>query len=87
MSGERPNAKPAAQGPPWLQRSLPPRHERIWIRIAGRWRKGLVRCWVREQSRWECLIEAETWDGSPWNGKYEYDPRTIQPRYTSQPPD
>jgi hypothetical protein len=87
MSGEKPNATPARPGPPWLQRSVPPRHETAWIRIRGRWRRAVVRAWVlQDQTRWEVLIEAEAWDGSPWNGLYVYDPETIRPRHSDEPP-
>jgi hypothetical protein len=86
VNDDGPNATPARPGPNWLQRSVPPRHEKVWVRIRGTWRKGLVRCWVREDHGWECLIEDEAFDGSPWQGRYVYDSRTILPAYGDEPP-
>jgi hypothetical protein len=79
------NAVPVPLKDGWLQRSVPPRHEPVWVRIGGTWRSAFVRCWGRGDG-WECLIEAEG-PRQPWDGVYVYDPRTIRPRYRPQTPD
>ena len=86
MAGDPPNAVPVHPGPGWLQRSVPPLHELAWIRIGGAWHRALIRCWVREHHGWQCLIEADGAENSPWNGRYEYDLHAIRPRYGPQPP-
>lgn len=82
MAADTGNAVPVTSRPGWLQSSVPPRHEPVWIRIGGTWHKALVRCWVRGRG-WECLIEAEG-PRQPWDGIYAYDPSVIKPRYGQQ---
>jgi hypothetical protein len=59
------------------------------VRIGGKWQRGRNIEWVREIGRdgWDCVIIAdEPVSGPPWQGRYAFDPRSIRPRDTEQPP-
>jgi hypothetical protein len=71
------------------ERRVRPRHQDIWIHVRGRWRKGRITSWITipELLGWECEVEADRSPGEPrWQGRYEYDGRTIRPRYGNDPP-
>jgi hypothetical protein len=65
----------------WRERRVGPRHAAVWVRIAGRWRKGRIIEWVIElgsRPGWEVVIMAdEPSDGVPWQGRYGYHPMAI----------
>ncbi len=67
---------------------MPSRHPDIWIHVCGRWRKGRITTWVRIPGLlgWECDVEEDQSAAEPkWQGRYEYDSRTICPRYGDDP--
>lgn len=83
MTASVPDAQPAQPGPTWRERSRPPHHAAVWVRIRGIWRPGTITAWVAipgTPGPWTCQIAAEDGDSLPWSGRYIYDPRTIRPR-------
>lgn len=82
-----------AEFPPTRFPRVDARHSRIWVRVGGVWREGLIRKWVhertREAHRW--LVWGEYRDdrpGSGWApGWWVYDPATIRPRDEDEPPE
>jgi hypothetical protein len=89
-SWSRLSLKPAA----WVLASrgksaaLPPTTP-LWARVSGRWRRGRIIEWIRQidRDRWDCVIMAdEPVTGPPWQGRYAFDPKSIRPRDTGQPP-
>jgi hypothetical protein len=52
--------------------------------VDGLWRKGRIIEWVTELGSlggWDVVIkEDEPDDGTPWQGRYRYDPQAIRPR-------
>jgi hypothetical protein len=84
-----PDARHASPGDGWKERRYAPRHAPVWVRIGGEWRKGRIVAWVRQIDRagWDVVIVAgEPSPGPPWQGRYLFDPASIRPRHTSQPP-
>jgi hypothetical protein len=77
----------AMQGQAWR---VPPRHAAVWVRIAGRWRRGRIVAWVTDRGSggWDCVIAAdEPADSRSWQGRYVYDPQCIRPRHGDVPPE
>ena len=84
-----PDAQQAGPGVTWREHRLPPRHSPVWVRIRGTWRKGRIAEWVTipGSGTWDCVITAdEPPGGSPWQGRYVYDPLAIRPRDGEVPP-
>ena len=84
-----PDARRSGPGIAWRERRAGPRHAAVWVRIAGRWRKGRIIEWITEPggTGWDCLITADEPPGSaPWQGRYIYDPAAIRPRDGDAPP-
>ena len=89
VSNPVPDARRASPGIAWKERRTAPRHATVWVRVGGRWRRGRIIEWVRQIDRedWDCVIMAdEPASGPPWQGRYTFDPRSIRPRDTDQPP-
>ena len=89
VSNPVPDARRAGPGIAWKERRTAPRHAAVWVRIGGKWQQGRIIEWVREIDRdgWDCVIMAdEPVSGPPWQGRYAFDPRSIRPRDTEQPP-
>jgi WD40 repeat protein len=79
----------ARSGPASGDRTVPPHHTAVWIRINGTWCKGRITAWIPShgKSRFECQIQAEQPAEHPlWSGRYVYDPRAIRPRHSDHPP-
>jgi hypothetical protein len=89
VSNPVPDARRAGPGIAWKERRTAPRHAAVWVRIGGTWRRGRIIEWVRQLDRdgWDCVIMAdEPVSGPPWQGRYAFDPQSIRPRDTDQPP-
>ncbi len=81
MADSIPDAQPAPPGPSWRERSCPPRHPAVWVRIHGAWRSGIITAWVKipgTPGPWTCQISVEP-DSAPGSGRYIYDPLAIRP--------
>jgi len=89
MSNPVPDARRVGPGIAWKERRTAPRHASVWVRIGGKWRRGRIIEWVRQLDGdgWDCVLMAdEPVSGPPWQGRYAFDPRSIRPRDTDQPP-
>jgi hypothetical protein len=69
-----------------------PRDSRIWIHVAGAWRKGHVHRWVLDAGdppewlAWASYANPEGWAHPAW-GLFRYDADVIRQREGDQPPD
>ena len=57
--------------------------------LYGEWREGRIIEWVWQINRdgWEVVILTDgPPSGPPWQGRYLFDPQSIRPRHTDQPP-
>jgi len=54
---------------------------RVWIRVDGAWRSGVVVAWFRGEDGWCCWVQHEHPEGRPWPvfEMYAYDPEAIVP--------
>ena len=89
MSTPVPDARRGGPGFGWKEQRTAPRHAAVWVRVTGQWRRGRIIEWVRQIDcdGWDCVILAdEPVSGPPWQGRYAFDPRSIRPRDTEQPP-
>jgi hypothetical protein len=74
-------------GPGIAWKDAAPRHATVRVRVGGKWQWGRIVEWVREFGRdgWECVIMAdEPESGPPWQGRYDFDARSIRPRDAGQ---
>jgi hypothetical protein len=85
-----PDAQRSGPGIGWRERRAGPRHAAVWVRVDGLWRKGRIIEWVTElggSGGWDLVIkEDELGDGTPWQGRYHYDPQAIRQRHGDIPP-
>ena len=70
---------------------IPPRHEAIWVRAGGEWRKGWIWHWTRYEYRWAVWAQhawSKPWGCPAWSEfrTLRYDPETIRPRHGAEPP-
>lgn len=67
---------------------IPPGHDKAWVRLEGRWWRGWVHHWYRQDGRWVAWMQHARPDGWPWgmHAAYWYDPEVIRPRVDGEPP-
>jgi hypothetical protein len=85
-----PDAQRSGPGIGWRERRTGPQHAAVWVRVDGTWRKGKIIEWITGlggSGSWDVVIkEDEPGDGTPWQGRYRYDPRAIRQRHGDVPP-
>jgi hypothetical protein len=84
-----PDAVYARPGPSWRERTYPPKHAPVWVRIEGAWHEGAILYWVTIDPAhygWECQIETDVPGTGRRTARYVYDELTIRQRASPELP-
>jgi hypothetical protein len=78
---EVPDATPTRYCPGWWEQAVKPVHAECWIRVRGRWERGIIAGWSRAPGHWEVAVLAAH-QPSDWVGLgvFAYSEQSIRPR-------